>query len=116
MLRVAPHVANNGFAFIPADLSYNKLTRDGKKNYSKLLKELNQYLVYYKDVGIGGLNESMLSTEINNKTLFKHLVLSGVVSDIIQTVFTEAKGIRQVETTKGQVVEAMRYACGRNTH
>eukprot|EP00957_Ditylum_brightwellii_P123822 9438813-Ditylum_brightwellii.AAC.1 len=42
-------------------------------------------------------------------TLHDHLELQGIMGDITHTVFTETKGIWQVETTTKQVVEAMRH-------
>eukprot|EP00957_Ditylum_brightwellii_P095279 7257130-Ditylum_brightwellii.AAC.1 len=41
--------------------------------------------------------------------LLEHLELSGVVGDNTQTVFTNTKGIWQIKTTTGQVVEAMQH-------
>ena len=51
----------------------------------------------------------MLEEKIKNSTLRKKLELAGVVGNITPTVFTKTKGIWQVETTKNQVVEAMRH-------
>eukprot|EP00957_Ditylum_brightwellii_P091496 6967537-Ditylum_brightwellii.AAC.1 len=42
--------------------------------------------------------------------LCEHLEPSKIISDTTQTVFTEAEGIWKCETTKGQVVKAMRHA------
>eukprot|EP00957_Ditylum_brightwellii_P013071 987204-Ditylum_brightwellii.AAC.1 len=39
MMRVAPHVNQHGFNFIPANLPYNKSICDGKYQYAQLLKE-----------------------------------------------------------------------------
>eukprot|EP00957_Ditylum_brightwellii_P210580 15365133-Ditylum_brightwellii.AAC.1 len=108
MLCVALHVGQSGFKFIPANLPYDKSICDGKQRYANLLKEQNQYLANYKDVCIGGVTNEMLSREFKGKTLQDHLKLQDVVSNITQTVFTETKGIWQVETTRKQVVKAMR--------
>eukprot|EP00957_Ditylum_brightwellii_P133327 10165603-Ditylum_brightwellii.AAC.1 len=49
------------------------------------------------------------ANKYNNTILREHLELTGVVGVITHMVFTESKGIWQVETTKVQVVGAMGY-------
>eukprot|EP00957_Ditylum_brightwellii_P049334 3743253-Ditylum_brightwellii.AAC.1 len=109
MLRIAPHVDNHRFKFLLANLPYDKSIRDGKQNYLQLLKEQNQYLSNYEDFRIGGVNEDLLDEKIDDSTLLEKPELVGVIGDIMPTVFTKTKGIWQVETTKMQVVEAMRH-------
>eukprot|EP00957_Ditylum_brightwellii_P005526 423245-Ditylum_brightwellii.AAC.1 len=103
MLCITPHVGNHGFKFLPANLPYGKSIRDGKQNYSKLLKEQNQYLSNYKDFRIGSIDKDLLDENIDDSTLHEKLELVGVIGNIMPTVFTKTKGIWQVETTKMQV-------------
>eukprot|EP00957_Ditylum_brightwellii_P209944 15364395-Ditylum_brightwellii.AAC.2 len=109
MLRVAPHVNNHGFKFLPINLPYDKSIRDRKQNFGQLLKKQNQYLSKYEDFRISGVNKELFEEEIGNITLRGKLELAGVMGDITPTVFTKLKGIWQVGTTKIQVVEAMRH-------
>eukprot|EP00957_Ditylum_brightwellii_P062210 4721101-Ditylum_brightwellii.AAC.1 len=109
MLCVAPHVKHHGFKFLPANLPYDKSIRGRRQNYVQLLKEQNQYLSNYKDFRIGGIDKDLLEEKIDDSTLREKLELVGVVGDIMPTAFTKTKGIWQVETTKTQVVEAMRH-------
>eukprot|EP00957_Ditylum_brightwellii_P174338 13273154-Ditylum_brightwellii.AAC.1 len=80
-----------------------------KQHYVNLLKKQNQYLANYKECCIGGISNEKLSRDFDGKTLQDHLELQGVVGDITHMVFTETKGIWQVETTTKQVVEAMHH-------
>ena len=66
MLCVAPYVNNYAIKCLPTNLPYDKLIRDGKQNYAQLLKEQNQYLSKYEDVGIGGIDKD-LPEEKNQK-------------------------------------------------
>eukprot|EP00957_Ditylum_brightwellii_P014900 1124000-Ditylum_brightwellii.AAC.1 len=105
------HIKTNtlGFKFVPANLPYDKSIHDRKQHYTSLLKEPNQYLANYKDFCISGISNEMISREFDGKTLCDHLELQGVVGDITHTIFTETKGVWQVETSKTQVVEAMHH-------
>eukprot|EP00957_Ditylum_brightwellii_P097187 7401330-Ditylum_brightwellii.AAC.2 len=99
MICVAPHLGHSGFKFVPANLPFDKSICDGKQHYANLLKEQNQYLANYKDFCIGEVSNEMLSSEFDRKTLRDNFESQGVVCNITQIIFTEVKGIWQVETT-----------------
>eukprot|EP00957_Ditylum_brightwellii_P045456 3446002-Ditylum_brightwellii.AAC.1 len=100
MMQLAPHVDHSGFKFLLASLLYEKSIRDGKIQYAQLLKEQNHFLGNYKDFRIGGISKDLIDTKFGDNTLRNLLELSGVVGDIIPTLFTKTKSIWQVETTK----------------
>eukprot|EP00957_Ditylum_brightwellii_P040856 3092258-Ditylum_brightwellii.AAC.1 len=109
IMRVVPHVDHRGFKFLLASLPYDKSIWDGKLQYAQLIKEQNQFLVNYKNFCIGGISEDMMDTTLGESTLQELLELPQVVGDITLAPFTKSKGIWQVETTKGQLLDAMHH-------
>eukprot|EP00957_Ditylum_brightwellii_P171489 13054812-Ditylum_brightwellii.AAC.1 len=93
-----------------AHITQDLMMQDGKLQYAQLLKEQNQFLENHEDFCISGISEDMIDTKFRKNTLHDLLELPGVVGDITPTPFTKSKGIWQVETTKGQVVDAMCHA------
>eukprot|EP00957_Ditylum_brightwellii_P189923 14458901-Ditylum_brightwellii.AAC.1 len=91
MIWVAPHINHSGFKFLPSSLPNGKSMRDGKKQYTKLLKEQNQFLGNYEGFRIGGISEDMIDTKFGESTLRDLLELPGVVGDITPTSFIKTK-------------------------
>eukprot|EP00957_Ditylum_brightwellii_P031693 2403757-Ditylum_brightwellii.AAC.1 len=60
--------AKSSIIILPANLQYDKSIRDGRQNYTQLLKEQNHYLSNYKDFRIGGIDKDLLDGKIDEST------------------------------------------------
>eukprot|EP00957_Ditylum_brightwellii_P135926 10367370-Ditylum_brightwellii.AAC.1 len=109
ILRLAPHKNNHGFKSVPANLLYDNSICDGRRHYAQILEEQNQYLSKYSAFRVGGISEELLDMELDGQILRDKLELTGVIKHITPTVFSEQKGIWQIEKTKANIVEAMRH-------